>query len=346
MNIEAKNNLVKWGIIEDPFDYTNLDEDLVNKYEIFNNTFSELVKSYASAFKINHSFFYIKNNRFCNAFAKSYKGYNIIGITNGYVVKMSELFDDKYFNSIIAISLINNPQISNGYIDLHKLNNFSFNKFMLECCIHYTFNHEFQHILQFNSVSVKSIYYYFEENIIYNSFDQQKHVWEFDADRFGTYGVLKYIFQIKRKFNIINKNTFKCLLFMGLGGLFISKIIFYFGIVNLNNKIKIENFYTEKYTHPHPLVRIFNIIEYFYLSIQDDFKELNIEMQDLLNNSLGIVNIYLKSLYPEQQLIENLFLDIQRYLKQITEYNQKLFDFAIKDKSIVTLLEKRGINYK
>ena len=133
---------------------------------------------------------------------------------------------------------------------------------------------------------------------------------------------------------------------MGLGGLFISKIIFYFGIVNLNNKIKIEKFYTEKYTHPHPLVRIFNIIEYFYLSIQDDFSELNIEMQDLLNNSLEIVNIYLKSLYPEQQLIENLFLDIQRYLKQITEYNQKLFNFAIKDKSIVTLLEKRGINYK
>ena len=61
MNIEAKNNLVKWGIIEDPFDYTNLDEELVNKYKIFNNTFSELVKSYAEAFKINHSFFYIKN---------------------------------------------------------------------------------------------------------------------------------------------------------------------------------------------------------------------------------------------------------------------------------------------
>ena len=77
MNIEAKNNLVKWGIIEDPFDYTNLDEELVNKYKIFNNTFSELVKSYAEAFKINHSFFYIKNNRFFNAFAKSYKGYNL-----------------------------------------------------------------------------------------------------------------------------------------------------------------------------------------------------------------------------------------------------------------------------
>ena len=39
-----KINLVKYGIIEEPFDYSFLDEELVEIYESFNTKFKDLYK--------------------------------------------------------------------------------------------------------------------------------------------------------------------------------------------------------------------------------------------------------------------------------------------------------------
>ena len=40
----------------------------------------------------------------------------------------------------------------------------------------------------------------------------QKHAWEFDADRFGSFDVLKYAFEVYRKLNYRNVEILKCLI--------------------------------------------------------------------------------------------------------------------------------------
>jgi hypothetical protein len=344
MNRNTKNLLVKYKIIDDPFDYEFLDKELVNKYEYFDHKFQILFKEKANQFQLKDCYFYIKNDLTCNAFARCIRGYNIIGITCGYPIQMSDFFDDKYFSSIIAIGLTNELSISNAYTDLYKVENFKFNKFMLDCSIQFTFGHEFQHILQINSSKIASNYK-FSENLDSSAFEIQKHIWEFDADRFASFEVLKYIFQINRELKIKSDNVFKCMLFLGLGSLFITKFLFYLNLVNFKQTIKRREFYIKINSHPHPLVRLFNIIDYFYDNIKTMFPNLNIDKQELLNNGLRIVKIHLDSFVTDHEIMTELFNDLDAHLVAINAYNEELYDLAILDNSIRELLISRNINF-
>lgn len=345
MNKDTKNLLVKYNIIEDPFEYDFLDEELVNKYEYFEHKFQALFAEKANQFRLNDCYFYLKNDITCNAFARSIRGYNIIGITNGYAIQMSYFFDDKYFSTIVAIGLTNELNISDAYYDLYNAENFNYNKFMLDCSIQYTFGHEFQHILQLNSSKIETNYK-FNENLDLSIFEIKKHLWEFDADRFASFEVLKYIFQINRELKIKSDNIFKCMLFLGLGSLFITKCLFFFNLVNSKLPVRRQEFYIKNYSHPHPLVRLFNVIDYFYDNIKILFPNLDINKQELLNNGLSVLKIYLNSFAPNHTYMKDLFDDLDAHLVDINAYNEELYDLAILDKSIRELLLLRNISFE
>ena len=157
---------------------------------------------------------------------------------------------------------------------------------MLDCSIHYTFSHEFRHILQFNSSKISTDFNY-SENLDTTNFDIKKHAWEFDADRMAAYEVLKYVFRVHRNMRDKSDEKFLCLLYIALSSMFITKDLFHFGIINQTNSKKytpdIQGFYTKQYSHPHPAVRQYNIFEFFYDSIKDDFPHLEVNVQELLN---------------------------------------------------------------
>jgi hypothetical protein len=115
----------------------------------------------------------------------------------------------------------------------------------------------------------------------------------------------------------------------------------------INNEkytINKQDFYTKKYSHPHPLVRQYNILEFFHASIKDDFPHLNIDAQQLLNNVLGISKLYFDSLIPNQTRISNHLEESIDLLDEINEYNGELYDYAVKDNSIKNLLISSGSN--
>jgi hypothetical protein len=258
LNTERLNKLKKKNIIKDVFEYEGegVDYKLKEIYQFFEQEFVNLFESYAELFEIKNPIFYIKNGFHCNAFARKVKNQNIIGITNGYPILMYEKFRKDYFQSIIFVALKNNKSISDAYADLFEDPNFEFNQFMLNCSIQYTFGHEFRHILQFNSLSLKKEYL-FTENLNHNQFSMKKHAWEFDADRMATFHVLKFVFEKNRELKDSSASKLKCLSYLGVASMIITKLLFYYGIMNQHQKYKIfkNDFYTKKYSHPHPLIR-------------------------------------------------------------------------------------------
>ncbi|WP_088890673.1 hypothetical protein [Leptolyngbya ohadii] len=339
---------IKKGIIKSAFDYQELDSNLIEVYEYFEEKFKNLYQSYAGIFCLDNCIFYISEDYYrCNAFAGIVQNHNIIGITNGYPILMKDRFDEKYFSNIVCIGFINEKIISDAYCDLYEDQNFKFDEFMLNCSIQYTFRHEFQHILQFNSSRLlkNSLC---SENLDKSGFSLRKHAWEFDADRMACYEVLKYTFSVYRSLKDKGNEKLKCIFYIALASIVITKNLFYFGVTNpisLEYTIDKQDFYTKQYSHPHPLVRICNMIEYFYSNIKNDFPDINIDPQEILNNVLGISKIYFDNLISNQNIMQDYFKDAIKFADEINSYNQELYNFAIKDESINALLRRQQIRF-
>lgn len=151
-------------------------------------------------------------------------------------------------------------------------------------------------------------------------------------------------FSIYSKFKAKNDEKLKCLLFIGCASMIITKGLFYFGVINqLEPKYAInkKDFYIKENSHPHPLVRCLNIIEYYYDNITDDFPRLKIEPQELLNNIVVIMKLYFDLLIPNQNIASHFLSDLEMHLDDINQYNQEIYDFAIQEESI----RNRNINY-
>lgn len=349
MSLVKKESLVNYKVIEDVFEYRDIDPEISEVYAYFEKSFQELYESYASLFNINNYCFYIKSNNTCNAFASKRKGYNIIGITNGYPILLKRKLDKEYFKNIILSGIINEKLIAEAYYDLEEDSDFDFSKFILDCSIKFTFNHEFQHILQLNHDPNIKGSYMLHENLEILGFELKKHAWEFHADRMASFEVLKYVFGIYSKFKVKNDEKLKCLLYVGCASMIITKSLFYFGAINqLESKYSINKiaFYTKENSHPHPLVRCMNIMGYYFDNVTSDFPRLNIEFQELVNNTVGIMKLYFDSLIPNQDIMRCFFSDLKLYIDDIHQYNQELYDFAIQDEAIKNILLSRKIPFE
>ncbi|QEI42427.1 hypothetical protein BMF77_03034 [Dolichospermum sp. UHCC 0315A] len=164
----------------------------------------------------------------------------------------------------------------------------------------------------------------------------------------ASYEVIKYAFSVYANLKNKDNEKLKCLFYIALASIVITKNLFYFGVMNQVTQeytLKKQDFYTKQFSHPHPLVRIFNIIDYFRDNIKDDFPTMEIDSQELFNNVLGISNLYFDNLIPNQNAMQLFVQDIKDNIDEIYRYNQELYDFAIKDKSIKKLLKKRRIKF-
>lgn len=343
-----RKKLIEKKIINDWFDYQGLDMSIIQLYQYYDNTFTNWFKGYADAYGIKNCCFYIQDNDKCNAFAQRKNGYNIIGITNGYCILMHNKLSSEYFKNIVLAGLLNEPDISEAYCDLIYVDHFDLIKFIQNCSSMFIFRHEFQHLLQMNYETN-----YFDESMIneifkISKFELKKHIWEFDADRISSFEILKYVFRVYSKYAFKNERKLICLLYISIASMLITLSIFYFGIADQTQKPYFINqipFYTEMYSHPHPLVRCTNIMEYMYGCIVEDFPALAVNPQSILNNSMGIMNLYFNEIVSEKSIM-NVFLDeMKKHINEINDYLQKLYDWAVKDEAIKRTLLKRGISF-
>ena len=330
---------------KDIFDYQYLDSPLLDVYSYFHTKFTTLFDEYSTLYGIDNNYFYIQNNILCNAFAKKSSTRNIIAITNGYPIQINNKLSKSYFENIVALAFINEKDVAEAFCDLVE-NNFQFNKFFLDCSIQFTFSHEFQHVLQMNYGEHG---FYFQENYEFNKFDLRKHVWEFDADRMGSYEVLKLVFSYYKKLDFKSVGKLKCMLILGCTSMVLTQYLFYLGIINQvgpNYKVTKQDFYTKQYSHPHPLVRTINILEFYFNNISDDFASLSLDSQTLLINCIGFLKLYFESFIINDNVTDFLFGDLELYIDAINEYNQELYDSAVQDETITGILNARNIIFE
>lgn len=334
---------------KDRFYYQDLDESRSEIYSYYDKRFKKLYCEYAELFNIKDISFYIKDNDICNAYATQDQNLNIIAISNGYPIIINEKLKKENFDKIIMAGIINDRKLSEAYVSLEQDLNFSFYEFILDCSIQFTFSHEFQHILQFNHEDNFKVNFTFQENLQKDAFNLRRHIWEFDADRMASFEVLKFAFSYYRKLKFKSDEILECLLLVACSSMLITNCLFYFGVMNQINCKLIMNkqaFYLRKFSHPHPLVRIINIMEYFYNCVTDDFKEIDLDSQTLLNNSLYILKIYFGSILPEENAVDILVDSLITYIDDINKYNEELYEYAVNDKAIKNILLSRNISFE
>jgi len=345
-----KEILVKYNVINDVFNYKDLDieNDKLQTYLYFENTFMDLYESYANIFNIRDYCFYINNAINCNAFATKRKGYNIIGITNGYPILLSRKMDKEHFVSIVLAGIHNKEPTREAYIELYQDKNFDISKFFIDCSINFTFRHEFQHIIQFNYYKSLNNSLFLHENLEEINYDIRRHVWEYDADRSASFNVLKHVFHVHSKFDVKSDEKLKCLMYIGCSSILVTKMLHCFGLMDQFDpptSIKKIDFYIRENSHPHPLVRCINIIGYFFDCISSDFSKMNIDYQEFFNNIFIVANLYFKSIFPSLDIIKEVFKDLGKHIDTLNTYNIELYDRAIQDEAIRDYLLSQNIEF-
>jgi len=321
-------------------DTSYYEEDRIEIFNYFQRKFETLINFNSEIYNMNPIIFYINDKLTCNAFAQRIDNRNIIGINQGYPIMMSSKFTNKLFDDIIFTAFLNDKDVSDAFADLYESNDFQFSEYMLDCSIEFTFYHEFRHIRQFDAMHGKSNFL-LSENFSVQEFDFRKHIWEYDADKSAAHQVVLFVLSVHRKLGYKSKGILKCLLFSALSSLIITKYLFYFGLINQINKpykINISNFYTKKNWHPHPEVSVHNLFDSFNLAIEDGLPHLDINIQDLLINSLYIAKLYFKILLPnydvEKLISENMF----SHIDEANQYNDLLHKYALTDSAIKQLI--------
>jgi hypothetical protein len=254
--------------------------------------------------------FAVNFNYVFNATATVKNQYAVITFNLGLIEKLETIISD-------SIELFLKEDVASLTIDkdqIYKLKNIS-NK----CCISYLFYHELAHVLQLSSASSNDIYNYQEIYSIQDSFDIRKHVYEIDADLFGSNMAVFELFEDIRDIN----NQFSSITLFNL----LTALLFTTANVIIEfSENSFQEIYYKQGSHPHPLIRIVKCSEQILsfasknLSIQKPFFEAILQrngaMISQINYSSGRRVDYPK-LYSENSI------DIESYSDEIDSLNEQ-----------------------
>ncbi len=269
----------------------------------------------------NLNFGVIYNHSF-NASAKVKGNKTVITFNLGLIDKLDIIISD----SISLFMLENAASITIDEIQKEKLKQTAY-----KCCISYLFYHELAHIIQLLGIKESDSYDFQEQYHKEKLFDIKQHIYEFDADLFGsmisTIELMKNVMDENYKFNtVILFNSLSALLFT-----IANIIIEYSG--NMFNEI-----YYKNNSHPHPFIRIIKCNEQILGNIS---KNLNTKEELLfaaLQRSTTMISQilytdertldYAKFYNKNSEKIEEYINDIEKsneLYKELTRYKSKAF---------------------
>lgn len=253
--------------------------------------------------------FAVKYEYIFNAAATVKNQYSVITFNLGLIEKLETIISD-------SIELFLREEVASLSIDrdqIYKLKNIS-NK----CCISYLFYHELAHVLQLSRSNSNEIYNYQEIYSVQDSFDVRKHVYEIDADLFGStmavFELLEDIRDINNQISLIKLyNLLTALLFTT------ANVIIEFS----GNSF--QEVYYKHGSHPHPLIRIVKCTEQILsfasknLSIKKSFFEVVLQRTGNMISQIEYSDgrrIDYPKLYSENSI------GIERYSDEIDSLNR------------------------
>lgn len=260
-------------------------------------------------------FFYYNKDNFINAGATKDNGNYILMISKDLIQKLHE--------SIYAnISIFKNDRLKK-YVELSILIKFDFNELLLQSSTLFTYYHEFAHLVQKNDENFS-----FFENTD-KKYIPESHILEYDADLNGSQFVCSHILDYYERLSIEKKNqeNLKNLLSIGLAGILITFLLFYYR--EFEDDKRVDEFYLDKNSHPHTMIRISYIIVHFQnIALENG---IDIKIIEFLKEAFLISDIFFNS----NSYIVDCFNIYEQNIEKINEYIISLHNEANKKNNLM-----------
>lgn len=269
------NEIVEKIIAETPIDSSDIfDYNESPFFEEFDKTYKfyyEALERHAH-YGIDPFLLFYFNNTSVNAAAFKLEDYFTVRINSGTVVYLITKFKEA---KDILVGTGNDE-----YLEFEKSLNTTINELMYQKALHFTFYHEMAHLIQKSEHLEKGILERPEGKIEYSEY---RHLLEIDADQFsslciGTH-VVQYSMEIFGK-NITPDQLKKLLVIICSAGLFYI----------LSFRTNKEPIYYYENSHPHPVIRItqivFHICGYCLQSLSQHGINLDLNIKDVVNECL------------------------------------------------------------
>lgn len=248
------NNAIKYEILNksDICDFWSDDlEDIVSKYY---NFCRESLDKYSERIGIKPNVFVYNNIRQSNAKAcRNEKGVFAITANIGLIVICKERFLD---NEKL------NAYVEEKYKHVADNLDMKVSELAFQVATRFTFYHELAHLLQHTKNNKEFELY--EKVCNQSKYSLERHILEINADAFASVNIVVEIIEYLEE--IIQKNS-------SIDELIIKDILIIVGICLLNHIIsfyvKDLSFYIDEKKHPHPLLRMINIITTFSEYVKD-----------------------------------------------------------------------------
>lgn len=186
------------------------------------------------------------------------KDVGFILINKGYIKTFfkcltfeNNIFDSVEFNGIHQLSIV----LSDLFVDVLKQDKVLYS-YLFKNIFQFSFYHEFAHIYQLIQRDRESeeIFFLEEEKTSTVCYNEQKHLYELDADLYATRMIFEELYVLIKKYMDLGKDERWVEHISAI--CYASIIIYFMRDLSLPGK----GFYTKKGRHPHDIIRINNIL--------------------------------------------------------------------------------------
>jgi hypothetical protein len=165
-------------------------------FEMYFQFCQENLRIKSNEFGIEPARIFIRNHRGVNAFATKHKDYYIVGVNAGTLINLYYFFDNKD-------ELFDGPDLAflNNLNKHLKTLDSSIFYLMQQFCNQFTYYHELGHLIQRSPElqnSIEELYFSPGSECVYSP---EKHVYEFDADIYGSEHIAFHVLQFWEKQN-------------------------------------------------------------------------------------------------------------------------------------------------
>ena len=208
-----------------------------------------LEDEFKSAFKFYHetlqnsqlgginSYIYFNNNFSSNAKAVRHNDYFMMSFSYQVIPQLVH-------------KLKNNGNLLKDIKEFEYLSNFPLNELLFHFTLHYTFYHELGHLIQKSDLLEEGLHESYDRN---SQYSEKRHVLELDADEYSAINLAAHISHFVRSEFGENIRTVDLENFLVL---FSSTILFHL----LSFKTFESSLYFKEHSHPHPIIRLTEII--------------------------------------------------------------------------------------
>ncbi|MVM40842.1 hypothetical protein GO730_29340 [Spirosoma sp. HMF3257] len=268
-------------------------------------------------YNIQPAKFYFRESFEVNARAGFKNKYYVIAVNKGTIHTLYDFFYNQ--NNIFEESELADFNQLNAILDVPV------GYFMYQSATLFTYYHELGHLIQFSNIIHNEVIPELWLNEQYDNsvdnFDFTKHIYEFDADVHAANSVCFHPIDLWSNLDDEYKtlgNLEKIL------SLTLASVFSYFMFLMKN---KNEEIYYNKYTHPHPLIRITYILTAF-IDVAKIYYP-TISQQNVINDVFKVTTILFKKSKVENIIIEyqdKLFKEYQNITDYISLILEKIKD--------------------